>query len=77
MTKNEYAKGLLEIFKRGWSETCNNLESRHAMGMAETHWLMRAVPEARREEYFVYARQRIWLDLGGKRISLQEYLGSF
>lgn len=76
MTREEYAYGLLDMLKRGWTYTVDNLQTRYEMGMAETLWLMR-VPEKDRADYFAFARKRIWLDLGGKKITLQEYLGSF
>lgn len=76
MTKEEYTIELVGMFKRGWTYAADNLKTRYDMGMAETLLLIR-VPEEDRADYFAYARERVWLDVGGKKITLQEYLGSF
>lgn len=76
MTKDEYAQGLIGILEAGWGSGSDDLWTRFGMGRAETCWLAQ-IPAPDRPDYWAFARENIFLELGGEPISLHEFLGSY
>lgn len=74
MTEAEYLAALLQMFDRGWaySDPADPM-TKFGMGTAEM-CLLSKVPDEKKGAYFKYARERVVLTLGSKRISLHEYL---